>query len=197
MFFGLDYDLDLFNIVAVSDFNIFNSKVLLASPETATDADYDAILGIIGHKVLFSGVYYRTPEHTDEATAKVNDVLARAEEQEQMIESLHTSRVYSMYYQRTADLISLHSAMVENSENYSSSRVSRIDYILYMVFKEVVVWKKKFVYQEKNQEIEKALGEFRKAIKELAFIDLEMKSQCDEKMSDFVFCKTRTSSTKI
>lgn len=58
--------------------------------------------------------------------------------------------------------------MVENSENYSSSRVSRIDYILYMVFKEVVVWKKKFVYQEKNQEIEKALGEFRKAIKELA-----------------------------
>ncbi|CAL5393060.1 unnamed protein product [Camellia sinensis] len=123
MFFGLDYDLDLFNIVAVSDFNIFNSKVVLASPETATDADYDAILGIIGHK----------------AAAKVNDVLARAEEQEQMIESLHTSR--------TADLISLHS--------------------------------------EKNQEIEKA------------FIDLEMKSQCDEKMSDFVFCKTRTSSTKI
>ncbi|KAF5938022.1 hypothetical protein HYC85_025528 [Camellia sinensis] len=61
--------------------------------------------------------------------------------------------------------------MVENSENYSSSRVSRIDYILYMVFKEVVVWKKKFVYQEKNQEIEKALGEFRKAIKELANSD--------------------------
>ncbi|CAL5356792.1 unnamed protein product [Camellia sinensis] len=87
MFFGLDYDLDLFNIVAISDLNIFNSKVVLASPETATDADYDAILGIIGHK---------TPEHTDEAAAKVNDVLARAEEQEQMIESLHTSCLFDV-----------------------------------------------------------------------------------------------------
>ncbi|KZV31557.1 hypothetical protein F511_07408 [Dorcoceras hygrometricum] len=58
--FGLEYDLDLFNIVAVPDFNmgamenkslnIFNSKVVLASPETATDADYAAILGVIGHE---------------------------------------------------------------------------------------------------------------------------------------------------
>lgn len=58
--FGLEYDLDLFNIVAVPDFNmgamenkslnIFNSKLVLASPETATDADYDAILGVIGHE---------------------------------------------------------------------------------------------------------------------------------------------------
>ncbi|CAL0313360.1 unnamed protein product [Lupinus luteus] len=59
--FGLEYDLDLFNIVAVPDFNmgamenkslnIFNSKLVLASPETATDADYAAILGVIGHEV--------------------------------------------------------------------------------------------------------------------------------------------------
>ncbi|KAL3652711.1 Puromycin-sensitive aminopeptidase [Castilleja foliolosa] len=58
--FGLEYDLDLFNIVAVPDFNmgamenkslnIFNSKLVLASPETATDSDYDAILGVIGHE---------------------------------------------------------------------------------------------------------------------------------------------------
>ncbi|KAI8027581.1 Puromycin-sensitive aminopeptidase [Camellia lanceoleosa] len=56
-----DYDLDLFNIVAVPDFNmgavenksltIFNSKLVLASPETATDADYASILGVIGHEV--------------------------------------------------------------------------------------------------------------------------------------------------
>ncbi|CAI0414556.1 unnamed protein product [Linum tenue] len=61
--FGLEYDLDLFNIVAVPDFNmgamenkslnIFNSKLVLASPETATDADYAAILGVIGHEYLF------------------------------------------------------------------------------------------------------------------------------------------------
>ncbi|CAI8591012.1 unnamed protein product [Vicia faba] len=57
--FGLEYDLDLFNIVVVPDFNmgamenkslnIFNSKLVLASPETASDADYAAILGVIGH----------------------------------------------------------------------------------------------------------------------------------------------------
>ncbi|XP_051118998.1 puromycin-sensitive aminopeptidase [Andrographis paniculata] len=58
--FGLEYDLDLFNIVVVPDFNmgamenkslnIFNSKLVLASPETATDGDYAAILGVIGHE---------------------------------------------------------------------------------------------------------------------------------------------------
>jgi aminopeptidase N len=47
---GLEYDLDLFNIVAVDDFNmgamenkslnVFNSKLVLASPTTATDSDY-------------------------------------------------------------------------------------------------------------------------------------------------------------
>lgn len=58
--FGLEYDLDVYNIVAVSDFNmgamenkglnIFNTKYVLASPETATDADFDHIEGIIGHE---------------------------------------------------------------------------------------------------------------------------------------------------
>ncbi|XP_057824889.2 puromycin-sensitive aminopeptidase isoform X2 [Cryptomeria japonica] len=57
--FGLEYDLDLYNIVAVPDsrgamenksLNIFNSNLILASPETATDADYDLILRCIGHE---------------------------------------------------------------------------------------------------------------------------------------------------
>ncbi len=58
--YGREYDLDLFNIVAVNDFNmgamenkglnIFNAACVLASPETATDADYDNIQGIIGHE---------------------------------------------------------------------------------------------------------------------------------------------------
>lgn len=58
--FGREYDLDCFNIVAVSDFNmgamenkglnIFNSKYVLADPETATDGDYDAVEGVIGHE---------------------------------------------------------------------------------------------------------------------------------------------------
>jgi aminopeptidase N len=58
--FGREYDLDVFNIVAVSDFNmgamenkglnIFNDKYVLASPETATDADYAGIESVIAHE---------------------------------------------------------------------------------------------------------------------------------------------------
>jgi len=58
--FGREYDLDVFNIVAVSDFNmgamenkglnIFNDKYVLASPETATDLDYAHIEAIIAHE---------------------------------------------------------------------------------------------------------------------------------------------------
>ncbi len=58
--FGREYDLDVFNIVAVSDFNmgamenkglnVFNTKYVLADTETATDGDYDAIEGVIGHE---------------------------------------------------------------------------------------------------------------------------------------------------
>ncbi|MDJ0654211.1 MAG: aminopeptidase N [Xanthomonadales bacterium] len=58
--FGLSYDLDVYNIVATNDFNmgamenkslnIFNAKYVLASPDTATDWDYQAIEGVIGHE---------------------------------------------------------------------------------------------------------------------------------------------------
>jgi aminopeptidase N len=58
--FGLEYDLDVYMIVAVGDFNmgamenkglnIFNSKYVLALPETATDAEYEAIEGVIAHE---------------------------------------------------------------------------------------------------------------------------------------------------
>ncbi|MFQ8431171.1 aminopeptidase N [Amaricoccus sp. W119] len=58
--YGREYDLDRFMIVAVDDFNmgamenkglnIFNSRYVLASPETATDADYKSIETIIAHE---------------------------------------------------------------------------------------------------------------------------------------------------
>ncbi|HML91777.1 aminopeptidase N [Methyloceanibacter sp.] len=58
--FGLEYDLDVFNIVAVSDFNmgamenkglnIFNDKLVLARPDTASDADYTSIESVIAHE---------------------------------------------------------------------------------------------------------------------------------------------------
>ena len=56
--FGLEYDLDLFNIVAVDDFNmgamenkslnIFNSRLVLADADTATDMDFERIEGVVG-----------------------------------------------------------------------------------------------------------------------------------------------------
>jgi aminopeptidase N len=58
--YGREYDLERFNIVAVSDFNmgamenkglnVFNDKYVLASPETATDEDYAGIEGVIAHE---------------------------------------------------------------------------------------------------------------------------------------------------
>jgi aminopeptidase N len=58
--FGREYDLDIFMIVAVSEFNmgamenkglnIFNDKYVLASPQTATDGDFAAIEAIVAHE---------------------------------------------------------------------------------------------------------------------------------------------------
>ncbi len=58
--FGREYDLDIFMIVAVSDFNmgamenkglnVFNDKYVLASPETATDGDYARVEAVIAHE---------------------------------------------------------------------------------------------------------------------------------------------------
>jgi aminopeptidase N len=58
--YGREYDLSIFMIVAVSDFNmgamenkglnIFNSKYILARPETATDQDFADIEGVVGHE---------------------------------------------------------------------------------------------------------------------------------------------------
>ncbi|MEE4173599.1 MAG: aminopeptidase N [Xanthomonadales bacterium] len=58
--FGLEYDLDIYNIVATNQFNmgamenkslnIFNSRYVLARPDTATDFDYQGIEGVIGHE---------------------------------------------------------------------------------------------------------------------------------------------------
>jgi aminopeptidase N len=58
--FGLEYDLDIYMIVAVEDFNmgamenkglnVFNAKYVLADPQSATDNDYEGIEGVIGHE---------------------------------------------------------------------------------------------------------------------------------------------------
>ena len=58
--YGREYDLDVFNIVAVDDFNfgamenkglnIFNSRYVLADPDTATDYDFDGVSAVVAHE---------------------------------------------------------------------------------------------------------------------------------------------------
>jgi len=58
--FGLEYDLGMYNIVAVDDFNmgamenkglnVFNTAYVLADPQTASDTDYTRVEGVIGHE---------------------------------------------------------------------------------------------------------------------------------------------------
>ncbi|OOY98182.1 aminopeptidase N [Solemya velum gill symbiont] len=58
--YGREYDLDIFMVVAVNDFNmgamenkglnIFNAKLLLARPDTATDMDYQGIEAVVAHE---------------------------------------------------------------------------------------------------------------------------------------------------
>ena len=65
--YGREYVLDLFNIVAVDDFNmgamenkglnIFNSSAVLASPETSTDMNFERIEAIIAHEYFLVWVY--------------------------------------------------------------------------------------------------------------------------------------------
>ena len=58
--FGLEYDLGIYNVVAVNDFNmgamenkglnVFNTAYVLADPTTASDTDYERVEGVIGHE---------------------------------------------------------------------------------------------------------------------------------------------------
>ncbi len=81
--FGRAYDLDVFNVVAVSDFNmgamenkglnIFNDKYVLASPDTATDADYANIEAIIAHEYFHNWSGNRVTCRTGSSSASRRD----------------------------------------------------------------------------------------------------------------------------
>ena len=72
--FGLALDLERFMIVAVGDFNmgamenkglnIFNTKYVLATPATATDADFAAIESVVGHEYFHNWTGNRSPAAT-------------------------------------------------------------------------------------------------------------------------------------
>lgn len=77
--YGREYDLGLFNIVAVSDFNmgamenkglnIFNSRYILADPEVATDADFDGIEGVVLMNISITGPATVSPAATGSSLA--------------------------------------------------------------------------------------------------------------------------------
>ena len=58
--YGREYDLDVYHIVAVNDFNmgamenkglnVFNTACVLAKPSTATDGDYERVQGVVAHE---------------------------------------------------------------------------------------------------------------------------------------------------
>ncbi len=72
--YGREYDLDVYMIVAIGDFNmgamenkglnIFNTKYVLAKPETATDNDFIHILSVIGHEYFHNGLVIALPAVT-------------------------------------------------------------------------------------------------------------------------------------
>ena len=105
--FGLECDLDIYNIVATNDFNmgamenkglnIFNSALALADSKTATDLDFERILGVIGHEYFHNWTGNRvtvrdwfqltlkegltvfrdqwfTSDHTSKAVKRIEDV---------------------------------------------------------------------------------------------------------------------------
>ena len=89
--FGLSYDLELFNVVCLDDFNmgamenkglnIFNSKYVLANPMTATDYDYEMITDVIGHEYFHNWTGNRvTLEKWFDLTLKEGLTVYRDEE---------------------------------------------------------------------------------------------------------------------
>jgi aminopeptidase N len=70
----LEYDLDLYNIVAVEDFNmgamenkslnVFNTAYVLADEKTATDGDFERVEAVIGHEYFHNWTGNRVTCHT-------------------------------------------------------------------------------------------------------------------------------------
>ena len=111
--FGLEYDLDLYMIVAVNDFNmgamenkglnIFNSKCVLAKPETATDDDYELIEGVIAHEYFHNWTGNRvTCRDWFQLTLKEGLTVFRDEQFTADMTSLAVKRIDDVTYLRTA-----------------------------------------------------------------------------------------------
>ncbi len=111
--YGLEYDLDIYMIVAVNDFNmgamenkglnVFNSKYVLARPETATDDDYEAIEGVIGHEYFHNWTGNRvTCRDWFQLTLKEGLTVFRDQEFSSDMSSKAVKRVHDVTLLRTS-----------------------------------------------------------------------------------------------
>lgn len=84
--YGLYYDLNWFNIVAVPNFNfgamenkslnIFNSALLLCSPETSTDNDFVTVRSVVGHEYFHNWTGNRvTCRYADSCVKRISELL--------------------------------------------------------------------------------------------------------------------------
>jgi len=111
--FGREYDLDCYMIVAVDDFNmgamenkglnIFNSRYVLATNETATDEDYQAIEEVIGHEYFHNWSGNRvTCRDWFQLSLKEGLTIFRDQEFSADMESRGVKRIADVRYLRTA-----------------------------------------------------------------------------------------------
>lgn len=110
--FGREYDLDIYMIVAVDDFNmgamenkglnIFNSRYVLASPKTATDDDFQAIEEVVGHEYFHNWSGNRvTCRDWFQLSLKEGLTIFRDQEFSADMESRGVKRIADVRYLRT------------------------------------------------------------------------------------------------
>ncbi|GLI36510.1 aminopeptidase N [Geobacter hydrogenophilus] len=110
--FGREYDLDIYMVVAVDDFNmgamenkglnIFNSRYVLASPQTATDDDFQAIEEVIGHEYFHNWSGNRiTCRDWFQLSLKEGLTIYRDQEFSADMESRGVKRIAAVRYLRT------------------------------------------------------------------------------------------------
>lgn len=143
--FGLEYDLNIFNIVAVDDFNmgamenkslnVFNSRLVLATPDTATDGDFARIEGVVGHEYFHNWTGNRvTCRDWFQLTLKEGLTVYRDQE--------FSADMNSRPVQRVTDVIRLRSAQFTEDGGPMAHPVRPDSYIKMDNFYTVTVYEK-------------------------------------------------------
>lgn len=143
--FGLEYDLEIFNIVAVDDFNmgamenkslnIFNSRLVLATPDMATDGDFARIEGVVGHEYFHNWTGNRvTCRDWFQLTLKEGLTVYRDQE--------FSGDMNSRPVQRITDVIRLRSAQFTEDAGPMAHPVRPDSYIKMDNFYTVTVYEK-------------------------------------------------------